>query len=116
MTARPRRKRASRAGCVVALTTLPDLAEAKRLARILVGERLCACVNVVPGLRSVYRWEGRVREDREVLLILKTTPTRFAALKKRLLALHPYDVPELLAWPTTRVAEAYGRWVFEATS
>jgi len=106
----------SGATCLVALTTAPSLAVARRLASTLVDERLCACVNVVPRLRSIYRWRGEVREEAEVLLILKTTRGRHKALQKRLLGLHPYDVPELVAWPASNVAPAYARWLIDSTS
>ena len=100
----------------MALTTLPDLSAARRLARVLVRERLCACVNILPGLRSIYRWEGRVREDGEVLLVLKTSMANGARLQARVLALHPYEVPELIAWPLPRIAPAYARWLLDSTS
>jgi periplasmic divalent cation tolerance protein len=109
-------KRKGRAGFLLALTTLPDQGAAKRLARMLVGERLCACVNIVPGLHSIYRWKGRVCIDEEVLLVLKTSAAKGARLQARLLELHPYDVPELIAWPLSQVAPAYARWLSEATS
>jgi periplasmic divalent cation tolerance protein len=109
-------KRKGRAGFLLALTTLPDLVAAKRLARVLVGERLCACVNIVPGLHSIYEWKGRISDDEEVLLVLKTSAAKWAILKSRLLELHPYEVPELIAWPLSQVAPAYARWLVEAIS
>jgi periplasmic divalent cation tolerance protein len=111
-----RSKRLTRGSCVVALTTLPNLGAAKRLARSLVGERLCACVNIVPALRSIYFWEGRIRDEREVLLIMKTSRAKAPRLQARTLVLHPYEVPEFIAWPVPRVAEAYGRWIVSSTS
>jgi periplasmic divalent cation tolerance protein len=113
---RPRRRLDREAGCFVVLTTVPSLAAAKRLGRGLLRDRLCACVSVVPGLRSLYRWEGKVREEGEVLLIIKTTRGRLPGLEKRLLALHPYQVPELIAWPASHVASAYARWLRDSTS
>ncbi len=85
------------------------------LARRLVDERLAACVNRIPGLRSVYRWRGELHEDAEVLLLIKTTRERFAALKSRLPQLHPYDVPELVAFDAVDGLDAYLGWVAAET-
>ncbi len=91
--------------------TCPDTASAQTLADALVGEGLAACVNQLPGVRSTYRWQGKVMTESEVLLLIKTTETRFAALKERLLALHPYEVPELIAVPVAQGHAAYLDWV-----
>lgn len=99
----------------VVLTTCPDESSASRLARTLVEERLAACGNVVPGLRSIYRWEGEVRDDPEALLVLKVATSGLAELADRLVALHPYDVPELVALPVERGTAAYLEWVVEET-
>ncbi len=96
---------------LVVLVTAPTAAGAAALAERLVEERLAACGNVVPGLRSIYRWKGKVRDGAEALLLLKTTRPRLAALRARLLALHPYEVPELLALPVEAGAEAYLAWL-----
>lgn len=101
---------------LLVLTTAPGAEEAARLARTLVEERLAACGNVVPGLRSIYRWEGKVQDEGEALLLLKTTRARFPALKERLLALHPYEVPEVLALPVEAGAERYLSWVGAETA
>ena len=95
----------------VALVTAPDAETGERIARALVEERLAACVNLVPGLRSIYRWEGAVQSDAEVLLVVKTRADRARVLEERVLALHPYDVPELLRIATRGGSEAYLRWV-----
>jgi periplasmic divalent cation tolerance protein len=84
---------------LVVLVTAPSAEKAAELARTLVEERLAACGNVVPGLRSIYRWEGQVQDEPEALLVLKTTRSRFEALRERVLALHPYEVPEVIALP-----------------
>lgn len=89
----------------------PDAASARRIAEALVGERLVACVNRLPGISSTYRWQGAVTTDSEELLLIKTTAARFDALKTRLLELHPYDLPELIAVPVERGHEAYLDWV-----
>lgn len=91
--------------------TCPDAASAARLAEALVEERLAACVNRLPGVASTYRWQGQVTTDHEELLLIKTTAARFDALKARLLALHPYELPELIAVPVERGHAAYLDWV-----
>jgi periplasmic divalent cation tolerance protein len=96
---------------IVVLTTLPDRNKAKAFARALVEEKLAACVNIVPGLTSIYRWKGAVHEDPEVLCVVKTTRARLTKLKQRLKSLHPYDVPELLALPVTAGSESYLQWL-----
>jgi periplasmic divalent cation tolerance protein len=95
----------------VVLVTAPDETVASRLARALVDERLAACANLVPGVRSVYRWQGRVQEDVEVLLVLKTASARCAALAERVRDLHPYDLPEVVALPVAAGSVPYLEWV-----
>jgi periplasmic divalent cation tolerance protein len=85
--------------------------EAKRIARALVSERLAACANVIPGVSSVYWWEGQVQEEQEAMLVIKTTAARVNALETRLVELHPYDVPELLSIPVTGGYPPYLAWV-----
>ena len=96
---------------LVCLTTCPDAATAERIAEALVGEGLAACVNLLPGVTSVYRWQGAVERSTEVLLIIKTTESGFAALRDRLLELHPYELPELIAVPVGPGLPAYLDWV-----
>ena len=100
---------------LVVLVTAPGADEAARLARTLVEERLAACGNVLPGLRSIYRWKGEVQDEGEALLLLKTTRQRFPALRDRILALHPYEVPEVLALPAEAGSEEYLAWVGDET-
>jgi periplasmic divalent cation tolerance protein len=95
----------------VVLCTAPDAACAETLARALVEERLAACVNVVPGVRSFYRWEGAVQDDAELLLVAKTRADRGAALAARLKELHPYDLPEVLELPAVGGSGPYLDWV-----
>lgn len=95
----------------VALATAPDLETAARIARALVEERLAACANVIPGVRSIYRWQGRVEDEAEVLLVLKTCADRVDALGARLRALHPYTLPELVALPAVGGLVSYLDWV-----
>jgi periplasmic divalent cation tolerance protein len=96
---------------VVVLVTAPTAESAAGMARTLVEEGLCACGNVVPGIRSIYRWEGKVHEDAEALLVLKTERRLVEALKDRLPALHPYQVPELLVLPVEDGLGPYLKWV-----
>ncbi len=95
----------------VALSTAPDAETATRIARALVDEQLAACVNLVPGVRSIYRWAGAVQEDAEVLLVAKTRADRVERLAERLRELHPYDLPELVALPVSGGLPAYLEWV-----
>jgi periplasmic divalent cation tolerance protein len=103
-------------GVVLALSTAPDAATAERIARALVDERLIACMNVVPGLTSIYRWGGEVRRDSEVLMLMKTRPGRVDALRARISELHPYEVPELLVAPVVDGLAPYCRWVRDETA
>ena len=91
--------------------TCPDADSAQKLAETLVGERLAACVNRLPGVLSTYRWQGEVHTDGEELLLIKTTAARFEVLKARLLELHPYELPELVALPVEHGHAAYLDWV-----
>ena len=100
-------------GCVVVLCTAP-VAAAPELARALVEARLCACVNVIPGGRSYFWWEGKVDEAHEALLVIKTTTTGLEALQGRLSELHPYDVPELVALDVKDGLPAYLAWVVDS--
>jgi periplasmic divalent cation tolerance protein len=95
----------------IALITAPDADCARRIARTLVEERLAACVNVLPGVTSIYRWEGALHEDAEHLLIAKTTQDCLAALAKRLEVIHPYALPELVALTPSGGSERYLAWV-----
>ncbi|GAB2581170.1 divalent-cation tolerance protein CutA [Dyella jejuensis] len=96
--------------------TCPNAASAQHLANALVGESLAACVSRVPGIHSTYRWKGEVTTDSEELLLIKTTSEQFEALKERLLALHPYELPELIAVPVELGHGAYLDWVRGAGS
>ena len=96
---------------VVVLTTLSAGTEAEPLARTLVEERLAACVNLLPPMTSIYRWQGAVEEERERLLLIKTTRGRLEALRARLGTLHPYELPEFLVLPVDGGSAAYLEWV-----
>jgi periplasmic divalent cation tolerance protein len=90
---------------MIVLTTFSSAEKAAEIAHVLVEERLIACANVLPAVRSIYRWQGKVHDEAEVLAILKTPAERLARLQQRLRELHPYEVPEMLAvrveagWP-----------------
>lgn len=97
---------------LVVTTTVGSRADAEALARALVEGRLAACVQLDPGVLSVYRWEGRICEEAEVRLTIKTLPEAEPALKAFLAARHPYDLPQYAAWRVTATPE-YARWVRE---
>lgn len=99
---------------LLCLITVPTADEASRIARALVDERLAACVNVVSGVHSVYRWGGAVEEADEVLLMVKTTGAGFERLRDRVLALHSYHVPEIIALPVERGHLDYLEWIRES--
>jgi len=95
----------------IALITAPDQETGAEIARALVESRLAACVNLVPGIRSIYRWEGAVQEDAEVLLVVKTRADRARDLVDRVVELHPYDLPEVVMLPAVGGSLAYLDWV-----
>lgn len=100
----------------VVLITAPSGDVAERLARDLVEQRLAACVNIVSGVRSIYRWKGAIEDDREDLLFIKTTENRVVELIARVRTIHPYTVPEIIALPVVAGSESYLRWVEEETT
>ena len=95
----------------IVLTTVPDAACADRIARALVEERLAACVTALGPARSTYRWQGAVESADELPLLIKTTAAAWPALRERLRALHPYEVPEMLCWRAADGWPAYLDWV-----
>ena len=97
--------------CLIALCTCPDEAVAERIATILVEEHLAACVNRLPGMISTYRWKGELCRETEQLLLIKTTRKRFDALRDRIVALHPYELPEVIAVDVTAGLDRYLAWV-----
>ena len=100
---------------LICFTTCPDHASAERLSDGLVRERLAACVNVLPGMRSTYRWQGALEQADEVLMMIKTTRARYPALQARLRELHPYELPELLAVESAFGLPEYLLWVAAET-
>ena len=100
---------------VVVLTTVAPDFDARSLAHALVESRLAACVNILGGVHSVYRWEGRIAHDPEQLLVIKTVDARVDALREELFRLHPYEVPEFVVLEAD-TSEAYGAWLLGAVS
>lgn len=100
---------------MVVLVTCPSRDVGEQIGHALVRERLAACVNVVPGITSIYRWEERIRRNAEILLVIKTRRTRFPALMRRVKALHPYSVPEIIALPLTGGSQSYLSWIRDST-
>jgi periplasmic divalent cation tolerance protein len=96
---------------ILVLVTAPSADKAAELARTLVEEQLAACGNIVPGLRSIYRWEGQLHDEAEVLLILKTKDVLFDVLRARIVELHPYQVPEVLRVDIADGHAPYLAWV-----
>ena len=100
---------------LLVLTNLPDDASAASIARRLVEDRLSACVNLLPGVRSVYRWQDAIEEAGEVTLLIKTTAERYLEVEAAIKALHPYDLPEIIALPIAAGLPAYLAWVASET-
>jgi len=96
---------------ILILVTAGSEPEAEKIARALVEERLAACVNIISPIRSIYRWEGKVQDDHEWLLVIKTQATHFAAIEARVKALHSYQVPEVIALPIVAGSEQYLGWL-----
>jgi periplasmic divalent cation tolerance protein len=101
---------------VLALTTLPADADAAEFGRTLVDERLAACVNLLPVMESVYRWEGKIEFEAERQIVIKTSRDRIVDLWDRVRELHPYEVPEFVIIPIVDGNEAYLRWIGDSTS
>jgi periplasmic divalent cation tolerance protein len=96
--------------------TCPDTQTAERIATALIERRLAACVNILPGVTSVYRWQGAVEQAGEVLLMIKTEAARYPALQAAIVELHPYELPEVVAVEAAAGLPAYLDWVRDATS
>jgi len=101
---------------VIVLTTVGADFDARSLARALIDQRLAACVNIVRSVTSVYRWQGRIEEEGEQLLVIKTVDDNVHDLREALFARHPYEVPEFVVLPVTATSEAYGAWLLESTA
>jgi periplasmic divalent cation tolerance protein len=101
---------------ILALSTCPDEASARRIAQILVSEGLAACVNRMSALASTYLWEGELRDESEILLLMKTTVAGLPALQARFTAIHPYELPEFVAIPVVGGSASYLAWVRSAVT
>ena len=101
---------------LLVMTSLPDIEVAKALARRLIDANLAACVQLQPGVQSIYQWEGRICEEQEVLLVAKTTAGRWTAISDYIKQNHPYDVPEIIAQPITHSDPDYVQWVVAETT
>jgi periplasmic divalent cation tolerance protein len=100
---------------MLVFTTLPSADKGAELARTLVEERLAACANLIPAVRSIYRWEGKIHDENEVVMLIKTRAENIERLKARILELHPYEVPEVLAVPVESGYQAYLDWISHGT-
>ena len=101
---------------ILVLCTCPDEASADHLCEQRLNQRLAACINQLPGLNSVYRWQGKIERAREIQLIIKSRQPLFAELERCILAHHPYQVPEILAIPASQGHQAYLDWLTQETS
>lgn len=95
----------------LAITTCPNAEVADSIASALVEERLAACVNILPGVRSVYEWQGQLHKEQELVLLIKTRGDKLGTLETRLLELHPYELPELIVVPVTEGLTPYLSWI-----
>ena len=100
---------------IVVLVACPTVAVARRLARRLIERRLAACVNAVPAVESTFRWQGKIEQCRETLLLIKTAAARFEPLRRAIKGLHPYDAPEIIALPVVAGHAPYLKWVGKST-
>jgi periplasmic divalent cation tolerance protein len=101
---------------VLALSTFPDVEAARRIARELVSEEFAACANIIPTIESIYRWQGKVEQGKETLVLFKTSAARYAAFQEKLKSLHPYDVPEIVSCPVDKALPEYLRWVIDSSA
>lgn len=99
---------------IVVFMTAPNGEEATRLADLLIGAHLAACVQILPEMESVYRWEGKIERQSEILLIAKTTTTKFADLEREVRALHSYETPEIIAVPIVAGSSPYLAWLIDS--
>jgi periplasmic divalent cation tolerance protein len=100
---------------LLALSTFPDIETARRISSELVAENFAACANIIPAVESIYRWQGKIEQGSETLVLFKTTGARSAAFQEKLKSLHPYEVPEIIFVPLTAGLPEYLRWVADNT-
>lgn len=109
-------KRASSSPSIlIVVTTVGTQEQALDIAHALVHERLAACVNIVPGIRSIFRWQGKIHDEGEFLLLIKTTADKFEAVKKKIRAIHTYELPEILGFPAPVFEERFAAWIGESS-
>jgi periplasmic divalent cation tolerance protein len=101
---------------IVVYITAPNEDEAAKIAKTLIEEKLAACVNIVPEIRSIYSWQGKIEDEKEVLMIVKTRLRLFNALKTKVLTMHSYTIPEIIALPIVDGSDEYIKWLKEATT
>lgn len=95
--------------------TCPDIESANKISRLLISQHMAACVNQVPGITSIYEWEGKIEENNEVLLLIKSTEERFDLIERLVTEEHPYELPELIAVPVTKGLADYLDWIKQCT-
>lgn len=100
---------------IVVLITAPNEDEAVKISKILVEEKLAACVNILKDIRSIYFWQGKVEDEQEVLMIVKTKSELFEELEKKVKSLHSYTVPEIIGIKIKKGSESYLNWISEVT-
>lgn len=98
------------------LCTFPDAAVARQIGTVLIEKQYAACVNLIPGVESIYRWQGKVEQESEVLALIKTSTDALPTLEKELSDLHPYDVPEIVAIDPAHVSGPYAKWVLDSVA
>jgi len=101
---------------ILILTTVPDAASAERIAALLVESGLAACVNILPSIRSVYRWRGTVERADELQLVIKTVSERYRAVEEAIRANHPYELPEVIVLPVAQGLPAYLQWIAQESA
>jgi len=107
-------KKAAATDFIIVLVTAAGAEEAEKIADALVGQKLAACVNIVPAVKSLYRWEGKICRDDEVLLVIKSTRVLFPRIQETVKALHSYEIPEMIALPIMDGSEKYLDWLKES--
>ncbi|MFV2057836.1 MAG: divalent-cation tolerance protein CutA [Thiohalomonadales bacterium] len=101
--------------CLV-LTTCPDKDSAHTVAHSLIEGRLAACVSILPPITSIYRWQGKIESNEELMLLIKTKNSQFSAIKEQILDVHPYELPEIISVPISNGLDQYLRWVADNVS
>ena len=109
-------KSARGSSVIVVVTSVGTQEQALDIAHLLVHRKLAACVNIVPGIRSIFRWKGKIHDDTELLLLAKTTRDKFEAVKKAIQELHSYELPKILAYDTVFGDERFNQWIIDSTT